>query len=294
MPDVSVVIPTANRAEFLRTAIASVLAQTFQDFEIIVVDDASKDHTAEVVGNCGDSRIRYFRHETSRGGSAARNTGIRNSKAESIAFLDDDDEWHPEKLDRQVMVLKSAPPQVGVINTGYNIVDRSSGRITGRKIPTQSGNLSRALLVRNCVGGTSAVLIKRECLNRVGGFDEELRSYQDYDLWIRLSQYCEFECISEPLLNYYVHSRKIWTNLEALDQGLQVMERKHCSSSSLRKYLSYHHLALGRGYWRFGNRQRARQCFLKAIRMHPLELRHYARIGIALFGLGCPSRLAES
>ena len=91
MPDVSVIIPTYDRSEFLRTAIASVLAQTLQDFEIIVVDDASADDTQEVVGNLDDGRIRYIRHEINKGVAATRNTGVLNSKGKYIAFLDDDD-----------------------------------------------------------------------------------------------------------------------------------------------------------------------------------------------------------
>ena len=98
MPDVSVIIPTYDRSEFLRTAIASVLAQTLQDFEIIVVDDASADDTQEVVGNLDDGRIRYIRHEINKGVAATRNTGVLNSKGKYIAFLDDDDKWFPEKL----------------------------------------------------------------------------------------------------------------------------------------------------------------------------------------------------
>ena len=98
MSQVSVVIPTHNRSEFLRSAIASVLSQTYQDFELIVVDDASTDSTAEVVASFNDSRIKFIRHQTNQGGSAARNTGIRASKCDYIAFLDDDDEWSPGKF----------------------------------------------------------------------------------------------------------------------------------------------------------------------------------------------------
>src|SRR5258705_13939604 len=105
MSQVSVVIPTHNRSEFLRSAIASVLGQTYQDFELIVVDDASTDSTAEVVVSFNDSRIKFIRHQTNQGGSAARNTGIRASKCDYIAFLDDDDEWSPRKLSKQVEVL---------------------------------------------------------------------------------------------------------------------------------------------------------------------------------------------
>jgi glycosyltransferase involved in cell wall biosynthesis len=105
---VSVVIPTYNRASLLGRAIKSVLEQTYQDFEIIVVDDASTDNTEEVVRNLRDRRIRYLRHEKNRGGSAARNTGIRAAWGQYIAFQDSDDEWLPEKLKKQMEVLAAA------------------------------------------------------------------------------------------------------------------------------------------------------------------------------------------
>ena len=106
MPKVSVVIPTYNRPEFLGAAISSVLNQTFQDWELLVVDDASENDTEEVVDGFGDHRLRWFRHEKRIGGSAARNTGIVNSVGAYVAFLDDDDEWLPDKLRLQVELLR--------------------------------------------------------------------------------------------------------------------------------------------------------------------------------------------
>src|SRR4030095_982853 len=105
MPKVSVIIPTHNRAEFLRSAITSILNQTFQDFEIIIIDDASKDHTREIIAHFNDARIKVIHNQVSEGAAGARNIGIRNSTCEYIAFLDDDDEWLPEKLQMQICLL---------------------------------------------------------------------------------------------------------------------------------------------------------------------------------------------
>src|SRR5262245_7479203 len=119
MPKVSVIVPTRDRAEYLRVAITSVLSQTFQDFELIVVDDASAENNFEVISSFHDDRIKFIRHETRKGGSAARNTGIINSSCDYIAFLDDDDEWFPDKIAKQIHLLHSSPPDVGCIYTGY-------------------------------------------------------------------------------------------------------------------------------------------------------------------------------
>ncbi len=125
MPKVSVVVLTHNRRRLLRRAISSILNQTFQDFEIVLVDDASTDNTPEVVRSFGDARIKYIRHEVNKGEAGSRNTGVTSSSGDYIAFLDDDDEWLPEKLEQQVRLLDSSPSQVGAVYTGFLKIDRS-------------------------------------------------------------------------------------------------------------------------------------------------------------------------
>src|SRR2546426_4401729 len=129
MPKVSVIIPTHNRAEFLRSAITSVLNQTFQDFEIIIIDDVSKDHTREVIANFNDARIKVIYNQVSKGAAGARNIAIMNSNCEYIAFLDDDDEWLPEKLKIQTCLLDNSPPEVGGVCTGCFIIEEVGGRV---------------------------------------------------------------------------------------------------------------------------------------------------------------------
>ena len=284
MPKVSVIIPTRNRSNLLQVAITSVLNQTFQDFEIIVVDDASTDAIAEIVSGFVDDRIRYVRHQIGRGGSAARNTGIRNSNGEYVAFLDDDDEWFPEKLKLQIALLESSPRTVGVVYAGYWIVDRASGRINGQKIPEKRGDLSDELLAGNSVGGTSIVLARRECFDRVGLFDETLPSFQDYDLWIRISKEFHFDFIPSPLCNYYVHDNKISTDVEALRKGIEILLAKHGNSPALRRYLSYRYLFLGVNYCERGNARDGRGAFRNAIKLYPFGIRHYFNFCLSLLG----------
>ena len=285
MPKVSVIIPTCNRAGFLRGAIDSVLSQTFQDFEIVVVDDASTDNTPEIVACFHDQRIKFIRHKSRKGAAIARNTGITNSKCDYIAFLDDDDEWFPEKLAKQMAVMLASPPRGGVsCIPAIDLVDRASGKIKGQMIPTKSGDLSEALLIDNCIGGTSSVLIKKDCFKKVGMFDEALPSMEDYDLWIRISRWFHFDYVKEPLLKYYVHQKKISKNLHALSRGMEILLLKHGNSPQFKRYLSYRYLSLGVDFCYSRDTGQALESYLKAIKLYPFEFRHYFNLCLSLLG----------
>jgi glycosyltransferase involved in cell wall biosynthesis len=283
-PTVSVVIPTHNRAGLLPTAIRSVLGQTFQDFEIVVVDDASSDHTPEVRHQFPDPRIHWLRHDTPRGGAAARNTSIRQSRGELIAFLDDDDEWYPEKLARQVAVMRQSGPEVGAVYTGYLIVDRASGRVRGQMRPRRRGDLQAALLKSNPIGGTSAMLVRRACLDKVGLFDESLPSFQDRDLWIRISRQFHFDYVPEPLYNSFEHSRRVWTNLEALLKGLEIMLGKYGSSPAFRKQCSGRYLGFGVRLCDAKQLGRGRAALWRSIALYPYRVKPYLYLGLSLLG----------
>ena len=292
MPQVSVIIPTHNRSDFLRSAIASVLNQTYQDYELIVVDDASTDNTAEAVAEFSDKRIRFLRHETTKGGSAARNTGILASECDYIALLDDDDEWLPDKLSKQMEVLLSSPPEVGCVYTGYVDVSRSTGTIIGEHIPTKRGDLSKELVAENCVGSASSVLLKRECLKKVGLFDESLPCAQDYDLWIRIANEFLFECVSEPLFKYRIHENKISTNLEAVTRGLEIMATKYRNFPL--SYYTGQYMDVGIMYCLAGDIKKGRKAFLQAIRLYPIQLRGYLNFCLTLFGAENFGKLKEA
>jgi glycosyltransferase involved in cell wall biosynthesis len=283
LPRVSVIIPTHNRADFLRGALTSVLNQTYQDFETIVVDDASTDDTATVVASFNDERIRFLQHKANKGGSASRNTGILASKCDYIAFLDDDDEWLPDKLRRQMEILVASPPEVGGVYTGCLDVDKARGKVIRQRIPTKRGDLSRELLTENCIGGTSSMLLKKVCLQRVGLFDESLPRSQDYDLWIRISREFLFECIQEPLFIYHVHGRKISTDLRAV-KGLDLLATKYASSPLSNKFYSNDYLDFGILYCLSGDMYEGRKALLKAIKLSPLQLRGYFNLCLTLLG----------
>ncbi|WP_324759671.1 glycosyltransferase family 2 protein [Haloarcula sp. GH36] len=192
MPTVSVVIPSYNRATVLPRAIDSALAQTIDDIEVIVVDDASTDNTETVVREYGD-RVTYLAHETNKGGSAARNTGIDAADGSIVAFLDSDDEWHPRKLEYQLELLHSRPDEWGAVYCGFRqsrqsrlatLVDRCFERPTG----TEGGeSLQRALLLLKFAhGGASTLVVRKTVVEDLGGFDESFQRHQDWEFLVRL------------------------------------------------------------------------------------------------------------
>jgi glycosyltransferase involved in cell wall biosynthesis len=266
-------------------AIESVLFQTFQDFELIVVDDASNDDTKEVVSSFHCDRIRFIQHRVNKGGGASRNTGIKNACGEYIAFLDDDDIWLPRKLELQVDLLDKCPAAVGGVYTGYERVDRASGEIVSRMVPTKEGKLFEALLINNWIGSTSSVLLRKTCFQRVGLFDGDLPSHQDYDMWLRISKEFEFRYIRQPLLIYYIHENKISNNPELRTQGLEIMIGKLGTKSFiLRKNYCYRYIRIGMLFCFQGQTRKGRRAFYQAIRMCPYGLRSYLMLILSFFG----------
>jgi len=283
-PTVSVIIPTYNRAHLIGRAIQSVLNQTYQDFEIIVVDDGSTDNTKEIVKSLDDKRIRYIRHKENKGGGAARNTGIKAAIGEYIAFLDSDDEWLPEKLECQMKVFKNAGSEVGVVYTGFIYIDELGEYTNGQHIPEKRGWIYEDILVENCVGTASTVLVKRKCFEKAGLFDENLPSCQDWEMWIRLAREHQFDFIEDPLVKYHIHKSRISTDLEAKIKGITIVIDKFSGEfTSRRKIYSQRRFSIGNLYCHLGNMKRGRKEFLKAIQIYPFNLKYFVYLISALF-----------
>jgi glycosyltransferase involved in cell wall biosynthesis len=287
MPKVSVIVPTRNRAHFLKATIQSILSQTFQDFEVIIVNDASTDETDDVIQGFSDSRITSIRHEKVRGQGVTRNQGINRASGEYVAFLDDDDEWLPLKLEKQVYMLDSSPPPVGLIYTGFYRVEIPRRRILNEVIPHTRGKAEDALRRANIVGGCSTVLMRKLCFDRIGLFDESLTAAADYDLWLRVSEKFDIDCISEPLVYYAVHDDRISTNHEAKIRGLEVLLNKHASTFELdiRNY-SRRYSELGSHYCLSGRSGQGRKALWQAIKLYPFEIWHYGNLLLSLLGAG--------
>lgn len=200
MPTVSVVIPTYNRAELLSRAIDSVLAQTYDDFELVVVDDGSTDDTEAVVTGYDDDRVRYLAHETNEGANPARNTGIEAAEGEYVAFLDSDDEWQPRKLEAQLDRLSDTDDEWVAVYCDYEVtVPGASGALRETAAELLSAGDDADATVEggeDLVGPTladtlhtgagSTLLVRTEVARRIDGFDEDLDWFQDPDFLLRV------------------------------------------------------------------------------------------------------------
>jgi glycosyltransferase involved in cell wall biosynthesis len=198
---VSVVLTTYDRREFLAKAIETVTDQTYDEIELIVVDDHSPESPQDIVENAsteGLCDVVFVRHEENRGASAARNTGIEQASGKLIALLDDDDLWTPDKIERQVAEFRRSGDEVGVVCTGIRSVD-ADGRTIRTENVQYEGDITKQLL---CGGVVSlpTVLVRSGLLNDTGLFDERLKSYEDLEWMIRLSRRCEFRSVSDPLV----------------------------------------------------------------------------------------------
>lgn len=220
MPVVSVILPTYNRLAYLREAIESVLRGEYSDFEIIVVDDGSTEaDPGAVVAAVGDPRVRCIRRAVNGGLPAARNTGLAEARGEYIAFLDDDDLLLPGKLASQVKYLEENQ-DVGLVAGGYIEADRELAPLRA-VLPWSS---SRTLDLRGCLLEcpfvVCAVLVRREWLERVGGFDEQLRWVEDWDLWLRLAaEGCRMTWLPDVVCHYRVYADNMIRNAPAMRAG---------------------------------------------------------------------------
>jgi len=197
MPRISVIIPTFNRAALVKEAVASVLAQTYRDFELLVVDDGSTDGTREALAAFG-GEIRVLSRPSRGGVSAARNAGIAAAQGKWLAFLDSDDLWLPEKLARQLAFME-ANPQYLLCQTEEIWVRRGVKVNPPRTHKKEGGRIFIRSLER-CLVSPSAVVVHRRLLADHGGFDEELPAAEDYDLWLRLSWRYDVGLLPEPLI----------------------------------------------------------------------------------------------
>jgi len=283
IPTVSVVIPAYNRAHLVGQAIRSVLDQTYQDFEIIVVDDASTDNTEEVVKGFSDSRIRYLRHEQNYGAPWARNSGAEAARGEHLAFLDSDDVWYPQLLERQLAVLVSLPPAVGMICCG---MIRKEGKSHTIRRPGTRGLTFDENLMHGKGICTSSFVVRKTAFQTVGGFDVEFSSFQDFDFLLRMSAKYRVEAIDDVLLEYRLGEDSISLNMASKAKGFERIINTY-RNDILRLGLMHRYIfRLGQYYVLSGCLATGWRCWARALRYNPLDAKIWKHFLLTLGGVG--------
>jgi len=284
-PLVSIVLPTYNRAQILPRAIKSILGQTYQNFELIVVDDCSTDNTVEVMGQFKDPRIIYVQLSRKAGAARSRNEGIQRSQGEFIAFEDSDDEWVPDKLEKQMDVFKNAPKTTGVV---YSAVWRIWGKRKEyfpplAKIEKRGVNLHDLLLAGNFI--TIQAVVRQECFKKVGLFDEKLPRFQDWDLWLRISRHYNFEFIDEPLAIINELPDAISRDKNKFIVALEYLIQKYAGELEKRKkLLARYYYVLGRVLCNEGQFLKGREYLVRACQKFPFNLKYYLFVFISFCG----------
>ncbi|HEA65399.1 MAG TPA: glycosyltransferase family 2 protein [Desulfobacterales bacterium] len=278
-PIVSVIIPTYNRAHLIAGAIESVLDQTYQNFEIIIVDDSSTDKTEELIKEFIylDSRVKYFKHDRNKGGSASRNTGIINARGNFLAFLDSDDIWLPHKIEKQLRIFYQNGPELGAVGSGSIAL---SGNKMKNFIPTgKFGNIYKNLLTsldKDWPGETSTIMIKHECIEKVGLFDELLESSQEHDLYIRISKHYHFDVVREPLVKFFRPKNSITLNLVAkLNGRRRMIEKYEKDMPKICKLKSSYSSTAGKILCQQKKMKEGRFYLLKALLSYPMSLTNW-------------------
>jgi glycosyltransferase involved in cell wall biosynthesis len=230
MATVDVVIPAFNAARFLPAALESVARQTFDDWQIVLIDDGSTDNTAEVVAPYMErfgSKLRYIRQKN-QGLPAARNAAIRASDSEFLALLDADDEWLPRRLEESVRVLRERP----AAGLAYGLITYIDAE--GNKLHTFEGNrrvvegrVAPAIYMRRIELPCPTITFRRSCVEAVGVFDETMRSTEDRDLWLRIALRYEVAFVPEVLAYYRLSPNQMSTNAQRMMDAQMQFIRKH-------------------------------------------------------------------
>ncbi|MBD2017365.1 glycosyltransferase [Microcoleus sp. FACHB-53] len=236
MPLVSVVIPVFNGEKTIRETIESVLNQTLTDFELLVINDGSQDGTLDIVERIPDSRIQVFSYPNA-GQSTSRNRGIEIAKGDYISFIDADDLWTPDKLEAQLQALQ-ANPKAGVAYSWTDWIDESSQLLGKGSYNTEQGAVFTKLLLNDFVANGSNVLIRRQALTEVGGFDPSVTPAEDWDLWLRLAARYEFVAVRSPQILYRISPNSASFNVWKMEaSSLQVIDKAFAVAPESLQYL---------------------------------------------------------
>jgi len=254
MPKITIITPTYNSSKFIRRTIDSVLAQTYTDWEFLLIDDHSTDNTLEIISEYAkkDHRIKILKTPKNSGGPALpKNIGIENAAGEYVAFLDHDDQWLEQKLEKQLKFFtESGNNKLGVVACYVNIRDSITGNIISKYRNLHKKDASTAMIQDNFIVTSSCLMTKLDILKEVGLFDVVFKVSDDWDMWLRiLEANYEFDFIPEYLINYFKHLKNLSNNTETELGDLKRLSFKH--SNKLLKIRGYRVLA----YSYFNNKQ---------------------------------------
>lgn len=285
-PTVSVIIPAYNRAATIGRAIESVAGQTWQDFEIIVVDDASSDATVSAVEAIDDARIRIVRNPRNLGAAGARNAGIAEARGPWIAFQDSDDEWLPRKLEKQMArVLAEGADHVAVycgLLTLGGLESREGERLSLRYVPRSAiaqveGDILSPLLVENIIS-TQTLVVRTEAIRSIGGFDPGLPAIEDWDLAIRLAQAGTVAFVDEPLVQQRFSPNSLTRDdARQLEARILLVEKNREVFAREPRLLARQYRIIASGLRKRGDLAGARRWIARACRIAPFDARTLAR-----------------
>ncbi|NKE36550.1 glycosyltransferase family 2 protein [Natronococcus sp. JC468] len=261
-PKVSVIIPLYNREDTILRCIKSALYQTYKNYEIIVVDDCSDDDSVGIVDDINSNNIKLIRHNENKGGSAARNTGINQSNGEYIAFLDSDDVWHPLKIESQVNLLESRGKEwvASYCNVCYisnsilfNTIKNSNEKV--EKMEGGSDLIPEVLSMNFDLGGSSTLLVKKETVDEIGGFNEEFDRHQDWEFLIRLLKIGKITHLPYPYVRKYSTSSPSIEKVKNAKYKLMSEFRREVAAAESNGYpvRKYHRLDLANQHMRNGS-----------------------------------------
>lgn len=284
---VSVVLPTYNREKTLTRSIRSVLSQTYDNLELIVVDDGSTDRTSDIVASFEDPRVRYIPFEQNRGASAARNEGLRLARGEFIAFQDSDDEWLIDKIDAQMRVArKMGPGPVAVFHMKI-VYGRDEQRVYGEGrvccVPRLRSGLSQQDYIKTTheqnLMSPQTLMFSSSCLEDVGSFDHLLKNSVDWDFSLRLVYSATVRFIPEPLVMTYIQPDSISAIARSrvrsqLRIALKLQKRPDIDA----RVLGDHFARLGTSLSRLGKKASARRLLRRALALAPLTPHYWARL----------------
>lgn len=202
MCTISVIVPTYNRSSTLSVAINSVLCQTYEDFELIIVDDGSTDKTEELVNAYIDPRIIYCHNTRKKGAPGARNTGLLKAKGDYVVFFDSDNYMHPDFLSKLHAEIVSKG--IDVCSSFSNVIDHTTKKKVGEFNWVCNGDITRKILTWESYADNSSTMIRRQKVLDIGLLDEDCPAMQEWDTHIRLSKICTYSTVKECLIDYYV------------------------------------------------------------------------------------------